>query len=41
VLYLGLLFLFMVMYAPGGVASLLLMNLRLASFGKLRDLWTA
>jgi branched-chain amino acid transport system permease protein len=41
VLYLGLLFLFMVMYAPGGVASLLLMNLRLASFGKLRELWTA
>jgi branched-chain amino acid transport system permease protein len=41
VLYLGLLFLFMVMYAPGGVASLLMMNLRLASFGKLRQLWTA
>jgi branched-chain amino acid transport system permease protein len=41
VLYLGLLFLFMVMYAPGGVASLLMMNLRVASFGKLRNLWTA
>ncbi len=27
-LYLGLVFLFMVMYAPGGVASLIMMNLR-------------
>jgi branched-chain amino acid transport system permease protein len=41
VLYLGLVFLFMVMYAPGGVASLIMMNLRVAAFGKLRDLWTA
>jgi branched-chain amino acid transport system permease protein len=41
VLYLGLLFLFMVMYAPGGVASLSINNQRLASFGKLRQLWTA
>ena len=40
-LYLGLIFLFMVMYAPGGVASLLMMNLRVASFGKLRSLWVA
>lgn len=38
-LYLGLVFLFMVMYAPGGVASLIMMNLRLAKFGKLRNLW--
>jgi branched-chain amino acid transport system permease protein len=38
-LYLGLIFLFMVMYAPGGIASLLMMNLRVASFGKLRHLW--
>jgi branched-chain amino acid transport system permease protein len=38
-LYLGLVFLFMVMYAPGGVASLIMMNLRLAKFGKLRHLW--
>ncbi len=38
-LYLGLVFLFMVMYAPGGVASLIMMNLRLAKFGKLRSLW--
>jgi branched-chain amino acid transport system permease protein len=39
--YLGLIFLVMVMYAPGGVASLIMMNLRVASFGKLRQLWTA
>ena len=39
--YLGLIFLFMVMYAPGGVASLIMMNLRVAAFGKLRRLWTA
>ena len=40
-LYLGLVFLFMVMYAPGGVASLIMMNLRVAKFGKLRSLWVA
>ena len=34
-LYLGLVFLFMVMYAPGGIASLIMMNLRVATFGKL------
>ncbi len=39
-LYLGLTFLFMVMFAPGGIASLLMMNLRVASFGKLRGLWS-
>ncbi|EHR71107.1 ABC-type branched-chain amino acid transport system, permease component [Burkholderiales bacterium JOSHI_001] len=33
-LYLGLVFLFMVMYAPGGLASLIMMNLRVSSFGK-------
>jgi len=33
--------LFMVMYAPGGMASLLMMNLRVATFGKLRHLWVA
>jgi branched-chain amino acid transport system permease protein len=37
-LYLGLIFLFMVMYAPGGIASLIMMNLRVASYGKLRRL---
>ncbi|MCM5681167.1 branched-chain amino acid ABC transporter permease [Schlegelella sp. S2-27] len=40
-LYLGLIFLFMVMYAPGGIASLIMMNLRVAAYGKLRKLWTA
>ena len=38
-LYLGLVFLFMVMFAPGGVASLIMMNLRLAKYGKLRALF--
>jgi len=33
-LYLGLVFLLMVMYAPGGIASLILMNMRVAKFGK-------
>jgi branched-chain amino acid transport system permease protein len=37
-LYLGLVFLLMVMYAPGGIASLIMMNLRVAKFGKLRRL---
>ena len=37
-LYLGLIFLFMVMYAPGGFASLIMMNYRVAMFGKLRGL---
>ena len=37
-LYVGLIFLFMVMYAPGGIASLIMMNLRVASFGKLKQL---
>ena len=34
-LYLGLVFLFMVMFAPGGIASLVMMNLRVARFGML------
>jgi len=38
-LYLGLVFLFMVMYAPGGVASLIMMNLRVAKFGKFNRFW--
>ncbi|AMO25082.1 hypothetical protein GCM10027034_04730 [Ramlibacter solisilvae] len=38
-LYLGLVFLFMVMYAPGGFASLIMMNLRVAAFGRLRELY--
>ncbi len=37
-LYLGFAFVLMVMYAPAGVAGLVLANLRLAAFGKLRAL---
>jgi branched-chain amino acid transport system permease protein len=40
-LYLGLVFLFMVMFAPGGVSSLLMLNMRVAAYGMLRKLWTA
>jgi branched-chain amino acid transport system permease protein len=38
-LYLGLIFLFMVMYAPGGIASLIMMNMRVAAHKKLHRLW--
>lgn len=34
-LYLGLIFMLMVMYAPGGIASLIMINLQVARFGKL------
>ena len=37
-LYLGLVFLFMVMFAPGGFASLIMMNVRVAAFGRLKAL---
>lgn len=37
-LYLGLVFVLMVMYAPGGLASLVLLNLRMAKHGQLRRL---
>jgi len=37
-LYLGLAFMLMVMYAPAGVAGLVVANLRLAAFGRLRPL---
>ena len=40
-LYLGLVFLFMVMFAPGGISSLIMMDLRLAAFGRLRHIWVA
>ncbi len=40
-LYLGLVFLFMVMYAPGGLASLVMANLRVAAHGRLRRVWTS
>jgi branched-chain amino acid transport system permease protein len=39
-LYLGLVFLFMVMFAPGGVASLVMMNLRVAKFGRFKPFWS-
>ena len=39
-LYIGLVFLFMVMYAPGGIASLIMMNVRVAMHRKLHRLWT-
>ena len=37
-LYLGLVFMVMVMYAPGGIASLIMLNVRVAHYGKLRAL---
>ena len=37
-LYLGLIFLIMVMYSSGGIASLIMMNVRVAAFGRLRGL---
>lgn len=37
-LYLGLVFLLMVMFAPGGIASLIMMNLRVAKFGRFAPL---
>ena len=40
-LYLGLGFLFTVMYAPGGIASLIMMNVRVAAFGRLKELWVS
>ncbi|MDI1245291.1 MAG: branched-chain amino acid ABC transporter permease [Rhodoferax sp.] len=40
-LYLGLIFVVMVMFAPGGVAALIMANLRLAKSGYMRRLWPA
>ena len=37
-LYLGLLFVLMVIFVPGGFASLILMNLRMAKYGEFRRL---
>jgi branched-chain amino acid transport system permease protein len=37
-LYIGVVFLLMVMYAPGGLSSLIMMNLRVAKYGKLKPL---
>lgn len=37
-IYLGLVFMVMVMFAPGGFSSLVMMNLRVAAFGKFKRL---
>ena len=37
-LYLGAVFMLMVMYAPGGLASLIMLNLQVVRHGKLRSL---
>jgi branched-chain amino acid transport system permease protein len=31
----------MVMYAPGGIASLIMMNVRVAAFGRFKELWVS
>lgn len=38
-LYLGVFFIIMVMYAPGGIASLIMLNLRVAKYGKFSRIW--
>jgi len=38
-LYLGVFFILIVMYAPGGVASIIMMNLRLLKFGRYAQVW--
>ncbi|HJV81440.1 MAG TPA: branched-chain amino acid ABC transporter permease [Noviherbaspirillum sp.] len=38
-LYVGVFFIIIVMYAPGGVASILMLNLRLAKYGKFKRVW--
>ena len=38
-LYLGAFFILIVMYAPGGVASLIMLNLRLVKYGKFKRVW--
>ena len=40
-LYLGVFFILIVMYAPGGVAGILMLYLRVARFGKLAAVWPA
>ena len=37
--YLGIFFIVIVMYAPGGVASILMLNVRLFKFGKFKRVW--
>lgn len=38
-LYLGVFFILIVMYAPGGIASIIMMNLRVAKFGMFKRVW--
>ncbi|MGB6054027.1 MAG: branched-chain amino acid ABC transporter permease [Burkholderiaceae bacterium] len=38
-LYLGIFFIIIVMFAPGGIASLIMMNVRLIKFGKFGRVW--
>ena len=38
-LYLGIVFVLMVMFAPGGLSSIIMMNLRVAAFKKFGRLW--
>jgi branched-chain amino acid transport system permease protein len=38
-LYLGVFFIMIVMYAPGGIASLIMLNLRVAKYGKFARIW--
>ncbi|HJW55486.1 MAG TPA: branched-chain amino acid ABC transporter permease [Burkholderiaceae bacterium] len=38
-LYLGIFFIIIVMTAPGGIASILMLNLRVISHGKFRRIW--
>ncbi|MEN3291328.1 MAG: branched-chain amino acid transport system permease protein [Burkholderiales bacterium] len=38
-IYLGAFFIIIVMFAPGGIASLLMLNLRVAKYGKYKRVW--
>lgn len=38
-LYLGVFFIVIVMFAPGGIASVLMMNVRLMKYGKFKRVW--
>ena len=38
-LYLGVVFIVMVMYAPGGIASLIMLHVRLMKYGKFKRVW--
>jgi branched-chain amino acid transport system permease protein len=40
-IYLGAFFIIIVMFAPGGIASLLMLNLRVAKHGKYKRIWPA